>query len=255
MINYIIRRGATLSLIGASVLSLGLFNLKALALPTEEVVKQLNPVPVFTVADEEGKPLVAKGQDQDNEVNITNVFLSQKDASEFVTQVQSKYPDLEKKVRVLPVPLGEIYKLAIENLEKENLKFAYVPNKTAVNDAKTVEGATYEGGVPLFVATSGEDQGYVTVEKDSQQIIPFFFEKSQVEKMVTQFKDQQPDLASSVSIQVVPLELIIEDLHSRDDEDLSKIVLVPSSESIEFIQNSAASQQAAPATQQAPAKK
>ncbi len=251
MISYIIRRSATLGLIGASVLSLGIFNLKALALPTEEVVKKLNPVPVFTVADEQGAPLVASGEDQGK---VAGVFISQKDANDFVTRLQTQNPDLAKKVRVVPVSLGEVYKLATENPEKKELNFAYVPNETAVSDAKTVEGTTYEGGVPLFVAKGGEDNGYLTIEKDSEQVIPFFFEKSQLENMVTKFKDQKPDLASSVNIEVVPLEGVIQTLQSSDDQTLAKIVLVPSTESLKFLQNSAASQQA-PATEQAPAKK
>lgn len=258
MISYIIRRSTTLGIVGASLLSLGLLNPKALALPTEAVVEKLNPVPVFTVADDQGAPLVAAGEEDQGKV--AGVFISQKDANDFVSRLESQNPDLAKKVRVVPVSLGEVYKLANENPDNKDLNFAYVPNETAVSDAKTVEGTTYEGGVPLFVAKGGEDNGYLTIEKDSQQVIPFFFEKSQLENMVAKFKDQKPDLASSVNIEVVPLEGVIQTLQSSEDQTLAKIVLVPSTESLKFLQNSAASQQApanqqAPAPQQAPAKK
>ncbi len=56
--------------------------------------------------------------------------------------------------------------------------------------------------------------------------------------MVTKFKEQKPDVAASVDIEVVPLEGVIETLETSEDKMLEKIVLVPSTESIEFLQNS-----------------
>ncbi len=78
--------------------------------------------------------------------------------------------------------------------------------------------------------------------KDAQQVIPLFFEKEQLEKMVTVFKQQKPDLANSVTIEVVPLENIIATLQSSDDETLTKIRLVPSTESQEFVREKVSKQ-------------
>lgn len=224
---------------------------KAIALPEEQVLEKLDPVPVFTIADEQGAPLVASG---DDEAKVAGVFISQADANEFVNQLKDKNPELADKVKVVPVSLGEVYKLAEAAQTQENaLNFAYVPQEEAVNSAKIIgeqNQQPYQGGVPLFVAKGGEDKGYLTIERDSQQVIPFFFDKGQLEEMVAKFKEQKPDIAADVDIEVVPLEGIIETLETSEDKMLEKIVLVPTEESIQFLQNFSGSQ--APATQPAP---
>lgn len=230
-----VRRKTILGMVGTTLISCGLFTLKALALPTEQILQKLNPVPVFTIADDKGAPLVANGENGDK---VAGVFISQQDANNFVTRLQSENPNLASKVQVVPVSLGEVFKLANDNSNSDGLNFAYVPKESHVNDAKNLT-AQYEGGVPLFVAKGGQNNGYLTIEKDGQQVIPFFFEKQQLENMVERFKTQKPDLAASVSIEVVPLEGVIQTLQNNNDSRLRKIVLVPSTESLQFLaQNS-----------------
>ena len=244
MIKKLVCSSAALSIVGTAIFSAGFgYNLKAWALPQEQVLQKLDPVPVFTIADEKGAPLVASGE---NDAKVAGVFISQQDAQSFVTRLQSQNPDLASKVKVVPVSLGEVYKLAQANQTQANaLNFAYVPEQTEVDSAKTVlseNGQEYQGGVPLFVAKGGTDNGYLTIERNSQQVIPFFFEKQQLENMVTKFKEQKPDLAETVNIEVIPLEGVIATLQSSDDEMLNKIVLVPSAESLEFLKEKAAQQ-------------
>lgn len=239
MTKLLVRWSATLGVAGVALLSSGILgNLTALALPEEEVLKKLDPVPVFTIADEQGAPLVASGDEQGK---VAGVFISQQDANEFVNQLETKNPELAEKVKVVPVSLGEVYKLSESAESKDNaLNFAYVPEEEAVTSAKTIGEANqqpYQGGVPLFVAKGGDDKGYLTIEKDSQQVIPFFFDKKQLEEMVAKFKEQKPDVAASVDIEVVPLEGVIETLETSEDTMLEKIVLVPTEESIQFLQN------------------
>ncbi|GAB4530871.1 MAG: hypothetical protein Tsb0014_13910 [Pleurocapsa sp.] len=255
MIKSLVRWSATVGLVGTTILYSGLAkNLKAWALPAEQVQQKLAPVPVFTIADEQGAPLVASGE---NDAKVAGVFISQEDANEFVTQLQSKNAELASKVKVVPVSLGEVYKLAESNQSQENaLNFAYVPEEEAVNSAKTIlqaAGQEYKGGVPLFVAKGGEKQGYLTIEANSQQVIPFFFEKEQLDSMVNKFKEQKPELAGDVKIEVVPLENVIETLKTSDDEMLQKIVLMPSTESLEFLQKNNNSD-AEPSETETPAK-
>lgn len=235
----LIRWSMTLGVAGTAFLGWGIAeNLQAIALPQEEVLEKLDPVPVFTIADEQGAPLVASGED---EAKVAGVFISQDDANEFVNQLKTENPELAQKVKVVPVSLGEVYKLSESAQTEENaLNFAYVPEEEAVNSAKTIGEANqqpYQGGVPLFVARGGEGKGYLTFERDSQQVIPFFFDKAQLEEMVAKFKEQQPEIADNVDIEVHPLEGVIETLETGSDEILQKIVLVPSTESLEFLQN------------------
>ena len=239
MIKSLVRWSMTLGVAGATFLTWGVLeNLGAIALPQEEILKKLEPVPVFTIADEQGAPLVASGE---NEAKVAGVFISQDDANEFVNQLKTENPELAQKVKVVPVSLGEVYKLSESSQGQENaLNFAYVPEEEAVNSAKTIGESNqqpYQGGVPLFVAKGGDGKGYLTFERNNQQVIPFFFDKAQLEEMVARFKEQEPEVAANVDIEVHPLEGVIETLETGSDEILEKIVLVPSTESIEFLQN------------------
>ncbi len=239
MIKPLIRWSITLGVAGATFLSWGTIeNLIAIALPEAEILEKLEPVPVFTIADEQGAPLVASGED---DAKVAGVFISQTDANQFVNQLKTENPELAEKVRVVPVSLGEVYKLAESAQSEENaLNFAYVPEEEAVASAKTIgeqNQQPYQGGVPLFVARGGEGKGYLTIERNSQQVIPFFFDKTQLEAMVNRYKEQEPEIAADVDIEVHPLEGVIETLETGSDEILEKIVLVPSTESIEFLQN------------------
>lgn len=239
MIKPLIRWSITLGVAGATFLSWGAIeNLIAIALPEAEILEKLEPVPVFTIADEQGAPLVASGED---EAKVAGVFISQTDANQFVNQLKTENPELAEKVRVVPVSLGEVYKLAQSAESEENaLNFAYVPEEEAVASAKTIgeqNKQPYQGGVPLFVARGGEGKGYLTIERNSKQVIPFFFDKTQLEAMVNRYKEQEPEIADNIEIEVHPLEGVVETLETGSDEILEKIVLVPSTESIEFLQN------------------
>jgi hypothetical protein len=240
MIKSVIRRASKLGLVGGIVLASWLGQPgKLLALPEAEVIQTLATVPVFTIADSQGAPLVASGE---GDAKIAGVFLSQKDAQNFINKLKTENPDLGSKVQVVPVSLGEVYQLAEENKKQaDGLNFTYVPVQAQVEAAKKF-GEQYQGGVPLFVARGGQDQGYLTVQKGEEEFIPFFFEQQQIEQMVARFKQEQPSLASTVKIEVVPLEGIIATLQKSDDALLKKIMLVPSQESIQFLQSLSQSQ-------------
>lgn len=64
-----------------------------------------------------------------------------------------------------------------------------------------------------------------------------FFEKQQVQQLVENFKKAQPDLANSVQIEVVILEGMLDAMKQGDDEMLTRIVLWPSKESLEFLRS------------------
>lgn len=233
----LINWGKKLGLVGAIVLSsLGTYTLKALALPQEEIIKLFQPIPVFTIADDKGVPIVADGE---NNKKVTGVFISRQDAQQFFQQLQEKNPDLANQVKVQPVSLGEVYKLAQANAEKpDGLLVDYVPSQGEVESAKkllTDSGQEYKGGVPLFVAKGGEEEGYLTVQENGEQIIPFFFDRAQLDGMIDRFKQEKPDLAATVKIEVIPLESVMATLQQSDDEMLKKIRLVPSQESIQYI--------------------
>lgn len=242
----LIRWGAALGIAGSAVLSsTGIGNMGALALPEKEILQKLGPVPVFTITDNKGAPLVASEPNQKNQPGVAGVFINHQDAEAFVQQLKKKDPKLAQAVRVVPVSLGEVYKLEQTNQNKPNsLDFAYVPAKQQVDAAmalmnQTGQDAKKFSGTPLFVAKAGKAQGnekgYLTIKQAEQQVIPFFFNKEELQSMLEKFKQQKPDLASTVEIQVVNLEGIIKTLETGKDKDLNQIVLVPPRESIQYV--------------------
>ncbi|MEM8718423.1 MAG: Tic22 family protein [Cyanobacteria bacterium P01_G01_bin.39] len=241
--NVLARWSVGLGVIGSLILASGVAeNLPAIALTPEEVLEKLEPVPVFTIADEQGAPLVASGED---EAKVAGVFISQDDANQFVNRLKTENPELAEKVRVAHVSLGEVHKLSKSAQSQENaLNFVYIPEEEAVTSAETLgeeNQQPYQGGVPLFVARGGEDQGYLTFERNSKQVIPFFFDKAQLEEMIAKFKQQMPDIAGNIEIEVHPLEGVIETLETSSDEILDKVVLVPTEESTQSLQSSSQS--------------
>ncbi|MBD2395434.1 hypothetical protein H6G11_14370 [Cyanobacterium aponinum FACHB-4101] len=224
-----------LTVIGATVASCWLTQTtRILALPQEVILEKLKPIPVFTIADSQGAPLIASTEDNNR---VAGVFISEKDANSFVERLKQDNPDLGKQVQVVPVSLAEVYQLSEKNSQQQDgVEFAYVPSSQQIEQAQQLNNQ-YQGGVPLFVAKAGEDQGYLTIKQNDQEVIPFFFEKQQVQQLVENFKKAQPDLANSVQIEVVILEGMLDAMKQGDDEMLTRIVLWPSKESLEFLRS------------------
>ena len=236
--------GAKLGIVSSAIVGSAIFGtMSAFSLPQDQIVQKLGPVPVFTITDAKGAPLVASNEGNKKEGGVAGVFINQKDAEAFVNQLKTKNPELAKTVRVVPVSLGEVYKLDQASSTKPNsLDFAYVPAKQQVDAAmallkKSGQDEKKFQGTPLFVAKAGKQKGYLTVKQADKQVIPFFFNKEELQSMLDRFKKQQPDLASTVEIQVVNLEGVIETMQSRNDTQLNQIMLVPPKASIDFVRS------------------
>ncbi|EAZ92213.1 Tic22 family protein [Crocosphaera chwakensis] len=241
----LIRWSATLGLLGSTLLTSWFGQVpKALALPEAEVIKVLQGVPVFTITTEEGGPLIATLEDDQK---VTQVFMSQEDANQFLAKLKANQPEIGNKVKVQPVSLGAVYSFALaNNTETESLKFAYIPMASAVDSAKKVlsdNGQQYQGGVPLFTLRGGPDNSILTIQQDDKEVIPFFFEKAPIQAIAEQMKKDQPDIAETMQIEVIALENVIGLLQNKDDAMLKQIQLVPSQETMEFIQEAIKSQQ------------
>ncbi|HEY9751303.1 MAG TPA: Tic22 family protein [Allocoleopsis sp.] len=241
-----VRWSAILSLVGGALLGPSMAgNMEALALPKDQVLKKLGSVPMFTIADAQGAPLVASAPN--NATNgqknnpVAGVFVSQQDAQAFLDRLKAKNPDLAKNVKVMPVSLAEVYELSLANKNKPNgLTFAFVPSQQQVASAVALlkqSGQNVErfNGVPVFMARGGKNKGYLTVQRGNQRIIPLFLKKEELQNMVQRLKQQQPDLAASVDIQVVNLEGVIQTLTDSNNKELEEIAIVAPQESIEAL--------------------
>jgi nickel transport protein len=266
------RWGPTLAIAGSAILGSSLIGImQVLALPQEQIEQKLRTVPVFTITDNKGAPLVASVPNPQNQgsaanrqkqMSVAGVFINQSDAQAFVEKLKKENPELAKTVRVVPVSLGEVYKLDQANQNKPNsLDVAYLPSQHQVDAALALlrqsgkKDANQFKGTPLFVATAGKQKGYLTIKQANQQVIPFFFNKEELQSMLDRFKQQQPNLASTVGIQVVNLEGVLQTLKTRNDKQLNQIILVPPKESIEFVRSiQPAPSNKPPATPQRPAR-
>ena len=239
-----VRWSATLGLVATTLL--GTFatdNLKALALPEAQVMEKLQPVPVFTVTDPQGAPLVATVPNGQNKTQaVAGVFISQRDAQAFVERLRKEKPDLAKNVQVVPVSLAQIYKLKQENQNKPDaLEFMFVPTQQELQSAEAIKPPSGQQaqkfqGTPLFVATGASAQEFIVFpQENGGQIVPFFFEKAQLQKIVDNIKQKQPN--TNIQIQAVPLEGVIEKLRTSNDPFVTKIVLVRSQEAETFVKS------------------
>jgi hypothetical protein len=246
----LLRWSATLGLMGSVILGPLLPGInRALALPAEEVMKKLESVLVFTITNAEGTPLIASVTNNDREASIASFFLSEQDAEQFVQKIEQQNPDLAGNTQVVPVSLAKVYELEQANANNpDRIEFAFVPVQEQVQfaaeelqrEGQTIpesNGMPLFNGVPLFYATIGPQQGYLTIEHNGNQMIPIFFNREQLESMLNRLREQQPDLAPTIDVRVSNLDKVIEELENNDDPAVTKIVLVPPMETLQYLQS------------------
>lgn len=239
----LVRWSTTAALVGGTLMGTLMGGLQALALTPEQIAQKLRPIPVFTIANNQGAPLVAQPPNGQKGNPVAGVFISQKDANAFLENLKQRNPALAKDVRVVPVSLAEVYQLNQGSQGKpDKLDFAYVPAKQQVDSAMAIlkqsgQQVKQFNGTPLFVARAGKDKGFLTLQEGNQSVIPMFFNKEDLQPLVDRFKQQQPSLAATVDIQVFPLEGVMEALKKEKDPQLDKIVLIPPRETLEFVRS------------------
>ena len=238
------RQSATFAFIGSAIVgSAFVSGLPAQALPLDQIVQKLEPVPVFMIIDDKGVPLVATILNGNKKHAIVGIFIKEKDAEEFVDQLKTKNPDLAKTAKVIPVSLGKVYKLEQANESKPDAPtFTYVPEQQDVKAALSVlqqngQKVNRFSGTPLFVAKTGKNKDYLSIKQNNQEEIPFFFNQNELQSLVERFKQQKPNIASTVTIEVVSLEDLLQTLKTRNNAGLSEVVLVPPKESLDYVRS------------------
>ncbi len=240
----LMRFGTSLGLIGTAVVgAMVIGSARAQALPDNQIIEKLQPIPVFTITNQQGAPLVASPQQGESGAPVAGVFMSQQDAQAFLTRLGSNNPDLVRGVQVVPISLGDVYKMSRQRGNpQDRLEFAYIPTQQQVDVAKQLltqrggpNAANFQG-VPLFIAKGGRDNGYLTIQQGNEKIIPVFFEKQGLQNLIDRFKQQQPNEAVNVTIEVINLEGMIQTLQQSNDQQLNKLVLIPSRDALASIQ-------------------
>ncbi|TAF56435.1 MAG: hypothetical protein EAZ61_03200 [Oscillatoriales cyanobacterium] len=193
---------------------------------------KLLQIPVFTVTNADGSPIVtsvplADGSSQE----IGGVFLDPNDAQAFVTSLQERQPELLGQVQVSVLTLAEIYEADRDNhIAHENpMEFAYVPSRQQLQQAADVfaeQNLDIErfDGVPLFFATSRANGGYMTIEQDDASVIPVFFDKTSLDRLIENFGDGEA-FQNSVQYEVLRLERVLQTMQVLETiEQLDQIV-------------------------------
>lgn len=250
----LIRLAAMFGLVGGTLFGAIAPPNPALALSEEEIMQKLSSVPVFAITDAEGSPLIASisNPEQDGQTTeVAGVFMNPQDANRFVERLTQEQPEMAGEVQVTVISLAEIYQLERRNRDQSTpIEFSYVPTRQDIESAVSVlldsgreeellerNGEYIYPGVPLFMATAGPDQGYITVEFNGEVVIPLFFDREDLDNVIARFQEQQPDFASTVETDVVQLEGVLETLRNEENEMVGQLMFVPDSDSLEFVGN------------------
>ena len=260
MTSFFCRSTATLLALGGAALGVGAMSESALALSQDIINAQLN-VPVFTLSNADGSTLSTSLTNSANEgesVSITHVYISPADAEAALAEIQAEAPELAGSYQVTPIPLSEVYKVAVEQ-DDENVIFDFVPIEEEVDYALSLSPALQEqqpGRVPLFLvsaiqqpegATVGdisenaaENIGRFTLRNGEREVIPMFFKQDQLTDILEFIAEDQPELADSVFVDVIWLENFISLLANTEDEssgDIQQYRMMPTAESLTFTVN------------------
>ena len=148
---------------------------------------------------------------------VVYMFISQQAAQTFLTELKQKSPQQANGFQVTPVPLSLAYQMARRDQNQQNpVQVAFIAVPQQVQAARTLiqesgGNADQFRGVPLFIAKSSDQDGvYLTRRFNNQEVIPVYFSREDVQAMIDQLRQTQPDLAAKVKIQVLSLEGLIQ---------------------------------------------
>ncbi len=226
-----------LGVIGASVLSTGIAAHPAFALTAEQVAEKLSSVPVFILGNDSGLILLSSSQEGQPQQPSLYVFMTEQDAETFLARANEANPEFSPDARVGVTNLQRLYQETQVNNEQP-LQLVYVPEEAEANEAAAINTG-YQGGVPLFFARF-EDGSLAPVQQNNgETIFPMFFSRADLEALLTELEQRNPEARAAISIGVLPLEAMLIEMRNSDDESLNQIRLLPDSETINSIQQSA----------------
>ncbi|MBE9059992.1 Tic22 family protein [cf. Phormidesmis sp. LEGE 11477] len=200
--------------LAVSTLGIGLIGTKwlsepVLALTEEQIVQQREAVLSFILEDEEGPIAGPDG---------ILVFVSLQSASDYIA---ANRPEDTETLKVIPTNLERIHQVA-EEIEGEPLRITLVPEEAEVANARTID-PDYQGGVPLFYAQLPNGAFAPLWQPDGEPVFPMYFSRSDLDESLAGLP--QEDLG--IEVAVIPLQVILQEIHTSDDEMLSRIRLLP----------------------------
>ncbi|NJM78321.1 MAG: hypothetical protein HC852_24260 [Acaryochloridaceae cyanobacterium RU_4_10] len=240
----LVKLGLTLSLLGGAVVgSVVVKTPTAMAIPEADALKRLDPIPVFAVANQDNVPIlgsVANPKDKSKQIQFMTFYMSQQDAQGLVTMLKSQKPDIGKNAKVITLSMRQAYDIKIKNKDKaESLVIEFQPSKQQVDAAIAVlkqNGQDVKDfkDIPAFYAIGGADKGLLTIEQGKNKVIPFYFNKQDLQGMLDQLKQKDPKLSSTTTVQVTSLSQLVSALMKDNSAGIQQITLVPDRASLEY---------------------
>jgi Tic22-like family len=240
----LVRWGLALSLFGGGMIAAPVLQPPAAIAMTEaEALKRLESVPVFAITNQQGVPILASvpnPKDKTKQIQVATFFLSQQDALSLVSNLKSQKPDVGKDAKVVPLSLRQAYEIKSKNKDKAaTLAFDFIPQKAQLDAAMAILKADGQdikqfNDVPLFFAVGGAEKGILTLEQGKEKIIPFYFNKQDLQGMLDEAKQKNVKLASSTKIQVTSLSQVMESLLKDKSQTANQITLVPDRAALQY---------------------
>lgn len=209
-IRCIFAQALAIGTLGLGSIGIGLLSAPALALSEEQIIQQREAVLSFILEDEEGPITGPDG---------ILVFVSLQSASDYVA---ANRPEDTDTLKVVPTNLERIHQVA-EEIEGEPLQITLVPEEAEVENARAID-PDYQGGVPLFYAQLPNGAFAPLFQPDGEAVFPMYFSRSDLDESLASLP-QQDELG--IEVAVIPLQVILQEIHTSDNELLSQIRLLP----------------------------
>jgi Tic22-like family len=244
VIKSLLKLATVVGVVGAIVVA-PVANLRAEALTEAQAFERLNSIPVFTITDDKGNPLLgSQKKEGGNQQQILLFFLNPDDAKSMLGQIKSTNPDLGNKAQVIVRSMNEAIQVIKKNDDKK-IAFQIVPSKSSLDSARSILSAQGKPvdklpNLPVFFATGGKDkeQGLLTIEQNGKQLVPFFMDQKDLQAMIDRAKQQQPNMATNTTIQVTSLLQVIDSMVTKDNKanpDAERFTFIPSKAAFQYI--------------------
>lgn len=201
------------------------------ALTAAQVEEKLRSIPVFTITDSRGAPMLAHPTGAKKPV--TYVYISPAGAKGFLETLTKSRPELAGKVRVTTVSLVEIYRLARRADAPFLCQFVADPKDMAA--AKPLLAKGQQVMAPMFAGRSAERNGLLTIKHEGQEILPLYFSKADLDDVIAKLSGTK-GAPKDLKVEVMDLPAVLSMLTTSPDKSVARLILVPTRAAADYVQ-------------------
>ncbi|WP_218080542.1 Tic22 family protein [Anthocerotibacter panamensis] len=215
----------------------------AQALDRKEVFNRLRQIPVFTLINDKGSPVLVTPKADKDKLQHATFFLNPQDVKEFQNLLNKGNPTLAKTVTVRAVPLNLAFQFGEEQkANKQPVRVDIVPTRKSVDYALTLAKQVNKDlkqfpGVPVFALTDLTGQKVVSIQPKGQSAPSqvYFLDEKDAQTTLTNLKKANPKLATQTRISAAPFENLLGLLLKLEKPaDADRILVVPSTAALSY---------------------